>query len=321
VRKKRNGHKQNKAMSHSYKYVTGHTFQNGVVKNVWDKKEFQTKGDLIKYLVENKDEIIGQKKSIDKHCEGGISITGIDIITSNKASSALYENDKEAGILKRTILANTYWWMDSQSDVLLGRGDGDNSVFSTSIKQTLGSKKGADKVPPIDQHNYSLDGRIGKTLSLYEAPISWRALGVGKTGMTEGLFAEAEIHKSLNEKRYNDYLNDMIDQHSVGMKYINLQLAVDNEQEYPKEYALWQKFIGKIGNRQQVEDQGYFFPVFEGILREYSAVIAGANELTPVIGQSHSGTGKNDTSTIEDSRKKEQDLRNALLKLSSTILN
>jgi len=102
--------------------------------------------------------------------------------------------------------------------------------------------------------------------------------------MTEALFADAEIQKSKNEARYNDYLNNEIDQHSVGMRYQDIQLAVNDQEEYPKEYATYQKYINKIGNRQEVEKQGYFFAVGKAYLAEYSAVIAGSNELTPTLG-------------------------------------
>ncbi len=96
------------------------------------------------------------------------------------------------------------------------------------------------------------------------------------------------------------------------MQYVDIQLAVNDQEEFPKEYAIYQKNIGKIGNRQAVEAQGFFFAVGEAKLKEYSPVIAGANELTPVIGQPQSGTGKNDPS--DDSQDKEA-LRRELSKL------
>jgi hypothetical protein len=211
---------------------------------------------------------------------------------ANKAFKPVYENDKELGVLKRTIVANTYWWMDSHSDVHIGRGDqGEEgkAVFTNSIKNR------ANKIFPIDQHNWSLDGRMGKTLELFEAPISWRQLGVGKTGMTEALFAVPEIQQKKNAARYEDYLNDEIDQHSVGMNYIDIKMAVNDEEAYPNEYKEWQKHIGKIGNRKQAEEQGFFFPVYEARLAEYSAVISGSNELTPTI-QPSGDTGKSEPS-------------------------
>lgn len=247
----------------------------------WEAKSFPTQKDLFAYLVENKQELFDQKKSITKRAEGGLSFIVNDDKPLSEVTKAkpIYSNDKEAGILKRTIVANTYWWMDSHSDVHLGRGaEEENAVFTETIKNR------ASKIYPTDQHNWSLDGKMGKTLALYESPISWRALGVGRTGMTEALFAEAEIHKSKNEARYNDYLNNEIDQHSVGMRYQDIQLAVNDQDEYPKEYAIYQKYINKIGNRQEVEKQGFFFAVGKAYLAEYSAVIAGSNELTPTLG-------------------------------------
>ncbi len=43
----------------------------------------------------------------------------------------LYENDEEKGILKRTIVSNTYNWLDSHGDVHL------NGIFAKSIQLCL----------------------------------------------------------------------------------------------------------------------------------------------------------------------------------------
>lgn len=274
-------------MNFVYKYQT----VDSTGRYAWAMKSFRNQGELFRYLIDNKELILSQKKSIIKRAEGGISATYHTEVTKelfvDKAKNPVYENDKEAGILKRTILANTYWWMDSHSDVHLGRGDDPNgkAVFTNTIKGR------ENKVYPIDQHDFSLDGRMGKTIELYEAPISWRNLGIGRTGMTEGLFAVAEISKAKSPARYEDYLNDEIDQHSVGMRYIDIQLAVNDEDNYPKETAVYKKYINKIGNKPAVDKQGYFFAVGEAFLAEYSAVIAGSNELTPTIGQSSGEAG------------------------------
>lgn len=267
-------------MSHfTYKYQVCTPYGYG-----WEQKSFKTQKELFEYLVTNKDLIIDQKKSVIKLAEGGLSLCFNPEFTKaedfeNKAIKVVHENNKEEGILKRTIVANTYYYMDSHSDVHIGKGEmGEEgtSLFTEVIKA-----KG-NKIAPMDQHNYSLDGRIGKTTRIYEAPISWRALGLGRTGMTEALFAEAEIYKAKNEARYNDYLNDEIDQHSVGMRYIDVQLAI-NDPEQTKEYAVYQKHIARIGNRQAVDKQGFFFAINKADLREYSPVIAGSNDLTPTL--------------------------------------
>ncbi len=272
-------------MDFVYKYQT--IDANGSYS--WATKSFKTQKELFRYLVEEKEEVLAQKKSIMKRAEGSLSLTlPIERLQqfTTKAIKPVYENDKEAGILKRTVVANTYWWMDSHSDVHLGRGDDPEgkAVFTNTIKNRT------NRIFPTNQHDQSLDGKIGKTLALYESEISWRALGVGRTGMTEALFADAQIEKERNERRYKDYLNNEIDQHSVMMRYIDVQTAV-NDEDYPKEFALYQKYIGKVGNRQDVERQGFFFPVAEAYLGEYSAVREGSNPLTPTI-QPSGDTGK-----------------------------
>lgn len=299
-------------MIFTYKYQT--VTPDG--RYTWAQKTFKSQADLFRYLVTNKEEVFAQKKSIIKRAEGCLSmmLPAEEEVKdyNNKAMKPVYENDKEAGVLKRTIVANTYWWMDTHSDVHIGRGDAGEegkAIFTDSIKGR------AHKIFPIDQHNMSLDGKMGKTLELYEAPISWRALGVGNTGMTEALIAVAQIEKDRNERRYKDYLNDEIDQHSVGMRYMKMSLAVNDEKNYPNEFKEYQKFIKKIGNRKAVEAQGFFFSQYEAHLAEYSAVLSGSNELTPTIGQPSGDTGKSEPSgDIRDKR-----LIEALNKLSTKI--
>lgn len=246
----------------------------------YQDKTFATKKDLHRYLVANKDFELFRKKSVVK-CSDAVNYAPITLTNSNTVSKAvkyLYENNEKEGVLKRTLLTNTYWWMDSHSDVHIGRfGESDKSVFTNSINQK------ARKIYPIDEHKFGLDGRIGSTIKIYESPISWKALGVDLPGDTEGLFADAEIHKSKNEKRYNDYLNNEIDQHSVGMQYINIVLAVNDADEFPEEYKAYARYIDKIGNKELVEEQGFFYAILEAKLIEYSCVLAGSNELTPTI--------------------------------------
>lgn len=279
---------------------------------IWETKSFDSQAELFRHLVTNKEDIFAQKKSVVKRCEGGLSCMPAMLTEDTIKAKPVYENDFEKGVLKRTVVTNTYWWMDSHSDVHIGRDGGDTAIFSESIKGR------ESKIYPIDQHNWSLDGKMGKTLSLYEAPISWRALGVGKTGMTESLFAVAQIEKAKNEKRYEEYKNDEIDQHSVGMRYVDVQLAVNDPDEYPKEFQVWQKYIGKLGNRQEAEKQGYFFPVIKAQLLEYSAVIAGSNTLTPTLGGS-GGAGASEETKSGRTEVRDERLIKALETLKITL--
>lgn len=236
------------------------------------KKQFKTQGELFKYLVENKKELIDLKKAAIKRSDvvvfTPLAVKEADVVKSRY----LYENDEEKGVLKRTIVANTYNWLDSHGDVHL------SNVF----KESIASGK---RVYHLKNHEAEREAQIGKPIKLYEKEISWRELGQGKTGMTQALFLETEIKRSLNETYYNEYLSDDVDQHSVAMQYVKIALAVNDEENYPREYEEWQKHIGKLGNRSVAEQKGYFWAVYEAKVFEVSAVLWGSNELTPTMGK------------------------------------
>ncbi len=237
-------------------------------------KTFATRKELFKYLVENKDDLITLKKSAHKRADNVLLNPSEFTVQEVNKGKYSYENDKESGVLKRTIVANTYNWLDSHGDVHL------SGLFSKSINER------ASKIPHLHDHKFELDARVGRPKSFAEKQISWRELGVGKTGMTEALFMESEIRKAYNERVYNEYLNDEIDQHSVAMSYVNINLAVNDEEDYPNEYKVWQEVIKLLGNRKEAEEQGYFWVVREAKLIEVSAVLLGSNELTPTMGKS-----------------------------------
>lgn len=265
------------------------------------KNKFKSRKELFKHLVTNKEEIISLKKSAIKFTD---CLTYAPIATekTNKAAKYSYENDEEKGLLKRTIVANTYNWLDTHDDVHL------SGIFAKSIND--GGRKAH-----LHDHYQMLDGRVGKPIALYEADISWRELGQGKTGLTQALFMETEIRKALNEKVYMDYLNDEIDQHSVGMQYVKMALAVNDEENYPNEYKVWKDTIGRLGNRAKAEEQGFFWAVSEAKLFEVSAVLFGSNELTPTMG----GKNKPEKSTYEIEPQYSTRVKDALAKLNTSI--
>ena len=228
--------------------------------------------ELIDWLVANKADVLDAKKAVVKNADAIQCQPTFEKDFATKGKY-LYEDNIEAGVIKRTVIANTYLYMDSHDDVHL------ENVFTNSIEQRKNRPQ-----PHLYDHNFSVLSKVGKALGYSERQISWRELGIGKTGMTTALFLETEIKKSYNEKVYDAYLDGSIDQHSVGMRYIKIALAVNDEENYPNEYKVWQEVISKIGNRAQVEKQGYFFAVYEAALLETSAVLEGSNGLTPTLG-------------------------------------
>ena len=88
--------------------------------------------------------------------------------------------------------------------------------------------------------------------------------------------------KEYDQRIFRDYKNGKINQHSIGLYYVKIFLCV-NDEDYKQEFAAWNKYIDMVINRDQVEEDGYFWAVTEIKLIECSAVLAGANSLTPTL--------------------------------------
>lgn len=99
-----------------------------------------------------------------------------------------------------------------------------------------------------------------------------------------------DVKKSYNEKAYDLYLNDGINQHSIGLQYINISLAI-NDPEDSEHYSNWTEHFDSLMNKAKAIDDGFFFPVKEYRLIENSGVLFGANELTPVLSKQQNGVG------------------------------
>lgn len=242
-----------------------------------DKEKFQDKKALYKHLVENKKAIINMKRAELKRTEPCAHAVKVLKDVANKGF--LFENNEEAGSLKRTIVANTYNWMDAHDDVLV------NNSAAKTIKE-----RGAN-APHLHDHIFELGAKVGNPIRYFEQEITWKELGLDMPGTTMSLFLESEILKEYNALVYKEYLKNRINQHSIGLRYVKLELAVDDE-DYEDEYKVWKAYIDKIGNKDKVMEQGYFFAILEVELIETSAVLLGANELTPTMYQPPEGTDK-----------------------------
>lgn len=236
-----------------------------------DKDKFATKAELIKYLVDNQKDIVQLKKAAIKRCDP--SMFQIKTGEAGKAAAASVD-----GILEKTIVGNTYNWLDSHDDVHI------DGLFSKSINENK------SRILFLHDHENKVSARIGKFSDVYEQRTDWKTLGVDIEGKTTCLMADARIMKELNAGVYTLYKDGEINQHSVGMQYIQLAFCVNSAEEYYKEYlANWNKFIDKIGNQEKAIDNGYFWAITEAKLIEISAVNFASNELTPTLNDKQAG--------------------------------
>lgn len=236
------------------------------MKTIWP--EGLAGKELFRFLIANKTAIYDMKKSATKMADIVVGTPGKAVQATNKGYA--YANDEKAGKLIRTIVMNTYNWLDSHDDVH------QNNIFARSL-----SDRG-DRIPHLHDHEFKIAAKVGLPIAWSEKQISWGTLGVDKFGNTMALLLESEIQKDLNKGIYKAYLADQIDQHSVGMQYVSLDLAV-NDADYEEEYKIWQSTFDKLGNPEKAVEQGYYFAVNVAKLIEGSAVLIGSNELTPTL--------------------------------------
>lgn len=234
-------------------------------------KTFATKKDEIAYMVANKSAIIELKKSVIKNTDG-VVIGFTDSSDQNNVIKELTTSTKDdtADVIKRTIVGNTYNYLDSHMDVHL------DGTFTKSIKEKQG------RIHHLHDHIHRMTAKVGKFTDVYEKEVKWRDLGFDLKGTTTALMADSDIKKVLNADIFEQYKSGEVDQHSVGMYYVKIEFAVDDE-DYEAENKVWKAYIDKIGNREKAEERGYFWAVKEAKLIEISAVLMGSNDLTPTV--------------------------------------
>ena len=230
-------------------------------------KIFATKKEEIDYLVKHNKEIIEFKKAVVKHTTP--TTTEAESSSTLKALSTSKEHDTD-NVIKRTVIGNTYNWLDSHGDVHL------DGTFGKSISERQ------NKIWHLHDHEQKITAKVGIPSKIYEETVQWSDLGIKKAGTTTALMMDSDIRKDYNNLIFQEYKDGNIDQHSVGMYYVKIDFAV-NDKDHKAEFKTWNDNIDKIGNREKAEELGYFYAVKEAKLVEISAVLQGSNELTPTI--------------------------------------
>lgn len=240
--------------------------------------------DLFNFLIENKKALVNEKKSMPVKWADTFSYStkhqfktksgAVKDITAGEET----EDPTDTEVIRVEVVANTCLWMDSQRDVLL----------IDSSKRSIKNNK--DLMVHIRDHNYSVESKIGEVVDVQLRTMLWKDLNVDIPGSTQVIVFTTDVMKDYNVKVFNQYKAGKIKQHSIGLCYINIELAI-NDPDYEKEIDFWNKYIDLLGNKDEAIEYGYFWVVSEIKLLENSCVLFGSNVLTPVLtvgGKDHS---------------------------------
>lgn len=227
--------------------------------------------ELYDFLIQNKEQLITQKKSLIKKCD---PISSTPTYFHKKGGEAiktsLADIPADVNSVMVKVVANAAMFCDSQLDVLLP----DN--WKKSIKDRQGL------VPHLHDHIHEIEAEVGDVKRFYSQDINLSDLGMNVPGFTQCLIFETDVIKEYNPRIFDKYKKGKIKQHSIGLMYMKIGMAI-NDEDYVAEFELWNKYINDIINKDVVEERGYFWVVPEIKLIENSAVLFGSNELTPTL--------------------------------------
>ena len=229
----------------------------------------------IKEISSNKKKFIEDKLNIrNKQAEpqvGESLVLNSSNLSSFKSNISLEDSSPNKVNVK--VVANTAWICDSYMDVLTS----DAYTNSIKVKKTI---------PHLLDHQWSATGHIGDVTSLYTEEIPLKDLGINSKGSATCLVMESTVKEEYNPKAFMFYKEGKINQHSIGLSYKrdNIFLALNSSVEGDeKEKAVWDANIDKIINKDIVLQKGYFWLITEVDLLENSAVLFGANPITPTL--------------------------------------
>lgn len=224
--------------------------------------------DLFEFLMTNKSILVAQKKFELKRADA-VFYSSMFVNEKGDITKANELVTEDLNVLKVRSVINTTNLMDSHSDVHI----------PGLWKKSLSENK---QLFLLEEHKMSFRGIITDEIKAFTKKMSWRDLGLDADGVTEALIFDNTIKRIRNEFMFDQYKQGNVKNHSVGMRYVDLELAI-NDPDYKQEFANWNKYIDDIVNRDEAEAQGFFWPVKEAKCIEGSAVPLGSNWVTPTL--------------------------------------
>jgi len=182
---------------------------------------------------------------------------------------------KDVDMKSRTVtgVLNTYNFVDSDQDVLL------MGAAKKSINDRGPDSAATAKIKFAKFHDLTL--LPGKFTVLAERDVNGKQV----------LYFEAVMSNSqLGTDTLHEYMDGIIDNHSIGFQYIPEQMKLVERDGQHGNSKTWDAVMQTLINPKAAEDMGYVWMIKEIKLWEGSSVAFGANALTPFLGMSKSMT-------------------------------
>jgi hypothetical protein len=274
-----------------------------------DLSKFSTQEELFKFLVENKKTLIAEKKFLMKEADAIFFTVPIvnekgDVIkTDNQSIQSLLEKDS----IKVKVVINTTNLLDSHNDVHI------KGLWKKSLKEQK-------NIYLLQEHQMKFSNIITDDVSASVKTYTWKELGFDMDGDTEALVFDSTISKDRNPFMFEQYAKGYVKEHSVGMRYVSLEMCINSEEKYYKEEKeAWDKYYPEIANKEEADARGYFWAVTQAKIVEGSAVVKGSNYATPTISVKENNEPPKGTQENKDSRQQDtvtpDEFKNTILQI------
>jgi len=234
-------------------------------------RDFASKEDMFKALVENKSAIVALKKAAVKFSDG----FSFGYVESTEKEEVVKANmpvlNPDLSEVKVKVVMNTIGLLDSHGDVHV------KDIWKRTLSHS-------NKKLHLQEHKRSFEAVISNDAEAYVKTVSWKSLGAEYEGSTQALIFESVVKASRNPIMFEQYKNGWVNNHSVGMQYVDLHMCINSEERWAEDYKKnWDKYIDFVANKEDAEATGYFWAVTEAKLVEGSAVLFGSNYVTPTL--------------------------------------
>lgn len=249
-------------------------------------KWFDSQRDMFLALKENQTAIVGVKKAQFKEADA-VSFVQVKAKTADKADIPQDQTIKVGDYVYPII--NTTNWLDSYRDVHI------DGIWDVSIKDQKG------RLYYVINHDLKVGSVIAypNDVEAFVKTFTWEELGKSYPGTTQALVFKVLLTDAANKDALSAIIGRKPLQNSVRMEYISFTLCVnDKSDDFKQEYENFYKYLATIANKEDALEYGYFWAVTQAkISREGSAVLFGANEVTPILTESEINSSPSDDSS------------------------
>jgi hypothetical protein len=245
-----------------------------MIKSIdFPNKTFESKEQLFKSLIDNKDLLIKEKTSqIYKSCEKGSGL----VVNQEQIVKALETN-------KAFKMDSDYYYFAVNSSNILD-SHGDLHVKGNWDKTAKEQQK---KVYLVFDHTLKRSEIIAmkEDIELITAEIPFSLIGKDYEGDSYVLIYKVAKNKIANKEAKEWLENGYSFEASVRMQYVKIELAINSkDKDSEKEKAVYDKYIGQIANSKEFSSIDYFWVVQEAKnVSESSLVMFGSNSATGTL--------------------------------------